>query len=244
MIRYRSIVPMFLAGATAAAWGVLASRAAGEILPGEPVDRGLYPKAYGLLASEHLMFPVDMADWPVRVDASHQLFIDDYLIASTKEINRQVHQAQKHPDNPIMVSRKPWERFSATREGIIYQIVRRDEKTGCFRMWYAGFTGHTLPCGVNARFPGLYAESADGITWERPELGLHAFNRGTKAELLDASGKPVGPYRLSKCEVVTGDQLKARITWADTGTIQRRQAVPLRLVFELKNAKLSSFWIM
>ena len=57
------------------------------------VDRKLYPKAYGVLASEHLMFPVDQSDWPVKIDRTRQLFIDDYLIASSKGLTRRVHQA-------------------------------------------------------------------------------------------------------------------------------------------------------
>ena len=42
-------------------------------------DRSLFPKAYGVLASEHLMRPVDMSNWPVKIDRSRQLFVDDYL---------------------------------------------------------------------------------------------------------------------------------------------------------------------
>ena len=58
-------------------------------------DQSLFPQAYGILGNEHLMFPVDMSDWPVKIDSSHQLFVDDYLIASTENIRRTVHQAKK-----------------------------------------------------------------------------------------------------------------------------------------------------
>ncbi len=30
------------------------------------VDAKLFPGAYGVLASERLMFPVDMVDWPLK----------------------------------------------------------------------------------------------------------------------------------------------------------------------------------
>ena len=62
-----------------------------------PVDRDLYPKAYGILANGPLMFPVDMSDWPVKVGETHQLFVDDYLLASTEAIEREVHQPTRHP---------------------------------------------------------------------------------------------------------------------------------------------------
>jgi hypothetical protein len=42
-----------------------------------PADRSLFPKAYGILASEHLMHPVDMSDWPVKIDRTRQLFVDE-----------------------------------------------------------------------------------------------------------------------------------------------------------------------
>ncbi|MCH7685967.1 MAG: hypothetical protein IH899_04675 [Planctomycetes bacterium] len=140
-------------------------------------DQSLFPQAYGILGNEHLMFPVDMSDWPVKIDSSHQLFVDDYLIASTENVRRTVHQAKKQVGNPIMVVDKPWEGLGPAWQPL---IIRRDNATGRFRMWYAGGVRYTLPTGVAARFPALYAESKDGITWKKPELGLHRFN-GSKA---------------------------------------------------------------
>ena len=140
-----------------------------------PADKNLFPKAYGLLANEHLMFPVDLADWPVKIDGSRQLLVDDYLVASIQNVKRTVHYAEKHPDNPIFSGDKPWE-----GAGPVFQIVHRDESTGRFRMWYAGCGGFEMPSGVRVRFPALYAESADGITWQKPELGLHEYE-GSKA---------------------------------------------------------------
>ena len=73
------------------------------------IDRELYPKAYGILSSDHLMFPVDVSDWPLRIDSRRQLFVDDYLIASMDNIKRQWHQPEKHQGNPVMSGKLPWE---------------------------------------------------------------------------------------------------------------------------------------
>lgn len=156
---------------------LLAPGLLGADLPADwHVDRSLYPKAYGVLANEHLMFPVDMSDWPVKIDRSHQLFVDDYLIAKTENITRQVHPATKHPRNPLLVPDKPWE-----GSGCVDQRVLRDAKTGRFRMWYGGCSVRPkLPSGTLARRPACYAESKDGLTWEKPELGLFAYE-GSKA---------------------------------------------------------------
>ena len=95
----------------------------------ENVDRELYPKAYGLLSSDRLMFPVDVSDWPLRIDSRRQLLVDDYLVASMARLEREWHEPVKHADNPVMVGRLPWEGNS-----IIPLQIHRSEGTGAFRM--------------------------------------------------------------------------------------------------------------
>ena len=146
---------------------------------GTVTDRSLFPKAYGLLANEHLMFPVDMSDWPVKIDDTRQLFVDDYLIAKSDNLVRQVHQVRKHPASPMLIPDKPWEKGGG-REGCVFATIHRDAETGRFRIWYSGYCVYTQPSGQRARFPGLYAESEDGIRWHKPELGLYEFE-GSKA---------------------------------------------------------------
>ncbi len=156
----------------------------------KPADeRKLYPKAYGILANEHLMHPVDMSTWPVRIDTSRQLFVDDYLVAATDNLRREVHHPTKHPANPVFVGDKPWE-----ARGTVFQIVRRDEATGLFRMWYAGYVNFKMPDGVGVRFPALYAESKDGIKWEKPALGLHAFNGSKENNIVIPAGNIWGLF--------------------------------------------------
>ncbi|MBN1344201.1 MAG: hypothetical protein JXQ73_16060 [Phycisphaerae bacterium] len=161
--------------------------AAEESLPGKPFDKGLFPKAYGILADEHRMFPVDMGDWPVKIDRSRQLFVDDYLLAKTERITREVHHPRKHPANPLVRPDKPWD-----SGGTVFQIVRRDAKTGKFRMWYSGYVRYELPSGVATRFPTLYAESDDGIKWTKPELGLCEFEGSKANNIVIQGGNPFG----------------------------------------------------
>lgn len=151
------------------------------------VDKTLYPKAYGILADEHLMHPVDMSNWPVKIDAAHQLFVDDYLIASMTNLTRQINPAKKHPKNPLIVPEKPWE-----GSGTFFQFVRRDEKTGKFRMWYSGHAGYTMTTGEKVRWPGCYAESEDGVAWTKPNLGLHEFKGSKSNNIVVAEGSFFG----------------------------------------------------
>ena len=130
-------------------------------------DEGLFPRAYGVLGDEHLMHPVDMSGWPVKIDESRQLFIDDYLIAETSRIRRQVHQPVPDRRNPVIVPDRPWE-----GDGVIAMWALHDAGRAVFRMWYGTQLKYTTPEGIRTRFPLLYAESQDGIVWEKPNLGL------------------------------------------------------------------------
>ncbi len=89
----------------------------------------------------------------------HQLFVDDYLIESMERVQRTWHQPQKHPCNPLLVPDRPGEMMS-----LLFGTVLRDDEAGLFRMWYLYWTSEGP---VTA-----YATSADGLAWEKPNLGL------------------------------------------------------------------------
>lgn len=113
-------------------------------LPEKPqswVDRDRFPEAYSILTSDHIMFPGNVTDWPMKIDSKRQLFIDDYCISSTENLTRQFHQPTKYPGNPLMPG--------------VPVAVLYDNKSGKFRMWYS----------MN------YAESTNGIHWTKPDLG-------------------------------------------------------------------------
>ena len=93
------------------------------------IDRELYPRAYGYLTSDHLIYPVDVSDWPLKINERHQLFVDDYLIAATTHVRRRFHAVRKHPNNPLISKTRPWEDTS-----IIPTQIRREQ--GKFRLWY------------------------------------------------------------------------------------------------------------
>ena len=81
-----------------------------------------------------------------------QLLIDDYLVDDIWCIRRSPEQPVKHMQNPIM---------DCPGGTIIY-----DEEDRVFKFWY----GIGIPGTFEAM--GGYAVSTDGITWEKPDLGL------------------------------------------------------------------------
>lgn len=110
------------------------------------------------------------------------LFADDSGVASSSGVKRTVHPARTRPQ-PVLEGSVPQEGSRVYLTGSVYY----DETQGLLSMWYAGHPD--LPGGKKPKVAGfrggkgnfvLHATSKDGITWERPALGLHEF-QGTKA---------------------------------------------------------------
>jgi len=140
--------------------------AAGEYTEPGYIDRVLYPEGYSILSSDHVMFPVDVRDWPIKIDARRQLFVDDYLVAEMTGLTRQYHAMVKHPANPVIRADRPWEGTAVGPRHVAY-----DEATGRFRMWYSSSVPYKEGDKMLRRAATLYAESDDGVHWTKPELG-------------------------------------------------------------------------
>ena len=135
------------------------------------IDESLFIDSYAVLGMERLMHPVDMADWDLKITCERQLFVDDYLLATSKGLTRQLHQPAPYPQNPVMRMREhPWE----TTDGFSL-FVWRDEQTGRFRMWYNTRGFHEAENGIRYRGPTGYATSDDGVNWTKPDLGSVKF---------------------------------------------------------------------
>jgi hypothetical protein len=92
-----------------------------------------------------------------------QLFLDDHLVASKENVARTYHAFEKHPANPILIVDQPWEYTVVSCAAV---LPTEDGKG--FRMWYDTWTPKSDPDDGHT----LYATSADGIHWEKPNLGL------------------------------------------------------------------------
>src|SRR6476620_6371878 len=103
---------------------------------------------------------------PIELGNRVEMFVDDWLMdsSSTRGVTLQLQSPTRR--EVVLTTDKPWEgRFSA------YFTVFQDGPL--FRMYYRG----SGPVGdlSNQQFT-CYAESQDGIHFERPSLGLHEFN--------------------------------------------------------------------
>ena len=110
------------------------------------------------------------------------LFIDDFIIEEMQGLRRTLNQPEKHAGNPIMVAEKPWE-----LAGIDMPFVVFDKEEQLFKMAYrATGPGPTGGIGDQTRNANTcYAQSADGIHWERPDLGVReGIDGSTKNNLI------------------------------------------------------------
>ena len=68
----------------------------------EPFELNDLRTTWRNLANESVMFPLDMKDMPVKIGKERQLFLDNYLIAESQHVTRQVHQPKRYKGNPIV----------------------------------------------------------------------------------------------------------------------------------------------
>ena len=132
-------------------------------------DTSLFPDAYAVLANDPLLFPVEMGDWPAKIDSRHQLFVDDYLVKSIDGLTREYHKLRRHGANPLWTPSK--------RMAMLFYVMR--DENSRFRIWYAQRVNVKNEDGQVRRHPTAFLESDDGIHWRAPSLGIVSAD-GTK----------------------------------------------------------------
>ena len=104
-------------------------------------------------------------------DPNLHLFVDDHEVQHYKNLLRVLNKPKKYPI-PVVGVDKPWEGCRTQAWGSVIQ-----EPDGLLRMWYFSFPSRApdqLDCGGYC-----YAESRDGIHWDKPPLGVAEF-RGSR----------------------------------------------------------------
>ena len=113
----------------------------------------------------------------VNVGSIKQLFLDEQVVESTDNAVRRLHRPRRYEGNPVLKVDKPWE----SAGGGVYLFggtVMYDEEDGIFKMWYRASspTGHG-PTGLSeGGYKACYATSTDGLSWEKPNLGLREID--------------------------------------------------------------------
>ena len=150
------------------------------------------------------------------------LVLDSRIIESTKNAKITLGQITKHESNPLFVEDQSWEpRYDNMYPNVIY-----DEEENLYKCWYCPFivdqrTTETVPEKRNpsltpymsARPAGreeamLYATSADGINWTKPNLGIVNFNGNSNNNIVSRGLSGAGVIK-DELEKLPGRRYKA-----------------------------------
>ncbi|WP_353719963.1 hypothetical protein [Dyadobacter sp. 676] len=105
---------------------------------------------------------------PIALGDRREIFADRYLIGEMKGARFVMHAPRD--EGPVMRFDQPWE-----SDAPAYITILKDGDT--YRAYYRG--GH-IRAGGKKEDNTCYAESKDGINWQKPSLGLVEAN-GSKA---------------------------------------------------------------
>ena len=118
---------------------------------------------------------------PVDIANSKQLFLDHTLIDESSGVSLRMHQPRRE-SNPVVKLDQPYETALATASIASYSSVMFDQ--GSFRLWWY----YNVGVGQDtSKRRVCYAESQDGVHFEKPRLGLFemAGTRATNAVIAD-----------------------------------------------------------
>jgi glycerol-3-phosphate acyltransferase PlsY len=110
--------------------------------------------------------------------------VDDEEVEKVDNLRRVLNRPKKHPA-PVLVADQPWEGERAQAWGSVVL-----EPSGLLRLWYFAFNTERR-AGELDRGGYAYAQSRDGMRWDKPKLGVVEF-RGSKDNNLFYTCAPDG----------------------------------------------------
>lgn len=116
----------------------------------------------------------------IEINARRELFVDDFLIDRLEGTRLKLHEPR--PAGVCLTYPEPWEGVFSSYNTIIHD-------GDVYRMYYMGMSaGHRYTC---------YAESTDGVHWEKPHLRIHEVlgTRDNNVVLIDRNaGTNFAPF--------------------------------------------------
>ena len=136
---------------------------------------------------------------------SHHLLLDSRVVERAENARLVLGTVQKHAANPLFGEDRPWEK----RFDNLYGNVIFDQDEGLYRFWYNLFTidyssqgmslqeRDTKPWGPppDREMGVCYATSRDGLTWEKPSLGLVDYEGSAANNIVWRGPHGVGVFR-------------------------------------------------
>ncbi len=113
---------------------------------------------------------------------------DTVAIPFSQNLKLEMRSPQKHPANPVLRRSAPG---TPDAQGVQFygSIIKEDGK---YRLWYVAFDDDHENRVASSRWRAAYAESADGLNWTKPNLGLVKYKGNRDNNLLDMGGESWG----------------------------------------------------
>jgi hypothetical protein len=150
-------------------------------------ERVMSPTAeeFGVILADtdhRLYFETMQIPVPRAAKGNHIAFLDLWEVAQLRNVEQCVEPMDKDSRNPLLKHGEPgsWDAAETNFQGTILKEGDR------YRMWYTGedikalLKGWETACG--------YAESADGVTWTKPDLGLYEYKGSTHNNICFPNG--------------------------------------------------------
>ena len=137
----------------------------------------------------------------LQLGSQRELFVDHYLIAKMEGVELRLHEPRR--EGVALKFDRPWEGGFSCYTTVI-------EDAGTYRMYYRGMPNARPDDSPEAVV--CYAESPDGITWTKPNLGLFVI-RGTRDNNVILTNSPFShnfsPLLDTRPGVPEGERFKA-----------------------------------
>ena len=161
-----------------------------------------------------------MGGSPNHIGSDRQLFVDDLLIEETRGAGRVLQEPVRQA--PAIQGDRPWD-LSPCAAGFMRDGDR-------FRAWYRSEhnSGQLLK---RSGHDTLYAESADGVTWEKPSLGLFEAAGSTDNNIVwMGPGANMVPFRDPNPDVPDDERYKAVVRTRDLLAVASPDGIRWRLL--------------
>ena len=110
-------------------------------------------------------------DYRISAAKGPYFVCDSRVVEDRWQLERFGVPPKRHPKNPLIVREHPWEGTGPHMGG----SVLFDTQDRLFKMWYSVWNKNAYYNKLPFSYNVCYAESADGITWRKPALGLFDY---------------------------------------------------------------------
>lgn len=112
------------------------------------------------------------------------LLLDPRIVAQADGLELRMGTVKKHPANPLIRADKPWDLYQDT----LFPNVVYDPADALYKIWYMSILVDDeqiekmnpvsrIKAAGNKGFYVSYAQSRDGLHWEKPRLGVIRYGR-------------------------------------------------------------------